>query len=129
MIKTSPIVLIMAILLIQNPLKAQQKTSLFIETPCQATELPEEILAPDSDPFKILPNPNKGEFLLEFHDVQIRERAEITICNMQGSIIWQNSYAYLDSQYPVHLNDAKSGLYVVTIRRGESFSREKLIVF
>ncbi len=129
MLKITPVVLFLAILLIQNPLKAQQKVSLFIETPCQATELPDEIYLPDNNPFTINPNPNQGDFILEFDDVLIKERAEISIYNIQGSIIWQNSVDDPGSQYPVHLKNAKSGLYLVTVRQGESLSREKLIVF
>lgn len=124
-----PFMLFLTILVLHNPVKAQQSISLFIDTPCQISNQTEPIKLPDIDLFEIFPNPNQGDFTVKFIDTQLNERAEISIYDSRGKLIWLNCLEVTESQHPVHLSGISSGLYVVSINCGQLISREKLIIY
>ena len=60
---------------------------------------------------KLYPNPNNGRFVLE---TDIEEKAEITIYNMNGKLVYRSGFENLPAKTEISISEAK-GLYILKI--------------
>ncbi len=75
----------------------------------------------------IFPNPvaTGGQIHARFNPVN--SEAEITICNMQGEILFKDRVAQGQNRYDLQAS-MESGVYIMTIREKDGFATEKFIV-
>ena len=78
--------------------------------------------------FSIFPNPNKGEFTIKLNSNSGND-INIDVFDMRGRRIFNNSFTNgSDFNQTINLNNAKSGMYLVTISDGTSKTIKKIIV-
>jgi subtilisin-like proprotein convertase family protein len=78
--------------------------------------------------FAIFPNPNKGEFTVKLNSNSGND-INIDIFDIRGRRIFNNSYTNgSDFNQTINLNNAKSGMYLVTISDGTNKTTKKIIV-
>jgi Secretion system C-terminal sorting domain len=79
----------------------------------------------DEKSVKIYPNPNNGNFTLEFSN--LNSRAEIRIFNAIGATIYRSMIKEQDQQ-KINLSGIKKGLYFVKVMDGKEQMVKKMIV-
>ncbi len=78
--------------------------------------------------FSLYPNPNKGNFTVKFNSVS-ENKVGITVHDMRGRIIFDNSYdnTGLFSQN-IQLDNAQSGVYLVTVKDGDRKEVKRIVI-
>jgi hypothetical protein len=78
--------------------------------------------------FSLYPNPNKGNFTVKFNSAS-QNNVGITVHDMRGRIIFDNSYdnTGLFSQN-IQLDNAQSGVYLVTVKNGDRKEVKRIVI-
>ncbi|MGE4346514.1 MAG: T9SS type A sorting domain-containing protein, partial [Flavobacteriaceae bacterium] len=77
---------------------------------------------------KIYPNPNNGNFTVEF-DSGIWEDATISVFDINGRKIFDQTYSNTGkTSQNISLNDVQAGVYIVKINGGTTSEIHKIIV-
>ncbi len=80
----------------------------------------------NSSDFKIYPNPNRGEFTLEFTKSTLSKNTSLRIYNSSGVLI--QSDANLKSENLINLNNTQQGIYFVQIITDSGFITKKISI-
>jgi subtilisin-like proprotein convertase family protein len=80
------------------------------------------------DGFAIFPNPNNGEFTVNLNSSSDKD-ISIDVFDIRGRRVFSNSYMNTaDFSEVVKLNNAQSGLYLVTVKNGNQQITKKIVV-
>lgn len=78
--------------------------------------------------FMIYPNPNKGTFNIMIKDSNSQD-VNISVFDIRGRRIFENIYESSPSfNQPINLDNAQSGVYLVTIENGNSKLTKRIII-
>lgn len=78
--------------------------------------------------FSIFPNPNKGEFTIKLNSISNQD-ITVDVLDVRGRRIFNNVYANnSDFNQVVTLNNAQSGLYLVTVSDGDKQTTRKIVI-
>ena len=78
--------------------------------------------------FSIFPNPNRGEFTIKLNSISNQD-ITVDVMDVRGRRIFNNVYAnYSDFNQVVTLNNAQSGLYLVTVSDGDKKTTRKIVI-
>ncbi|WP_313804782.1 reprolysin-like metallopeptidase [Flavobacterium sp.] len=78
--------------------------------------------------FTIYPNPNNGNFNVQFNSVSGNE-IKIGVHDMRGRLVFENSYQNTGAiNQNVQLNNVQSGIYIVTVQDGEHKEVKKIVI-
>ena len=76
----------------------------------------------------IYPNPNKGNFNLQFTNAGANE-IKVNVYDMRGRKIFENSYANESTfNENIQLNNAQSGIYLVSVTAGDKKIVKRIVV-
>lgn len=73
--------------------------------------------------FRMYPNPNAGNFILEFND--LKEPAELRITDINGRVVHVEK---IDDRYTTVTAELAPGVYLLTIDSGNQYFKKKLII-
>lgn len=72
----------------------------------------------DFDRLNVFPNPARENTILDF-DMQVAGELEITVFDVQGTVLWSAQHAYpasLRVHYPIDLSSYAPGTYIIRVR-------------
>lgn len=75
---------------------------------------------------KVFPNPNKGNFTLQFHAQS--SNVNVMVYDITGRKVFENNYSSSVLSENIQLNNTQSGVYFLTVKDGESSVVKKIIV-
>lgn len=83
----------------------------------------------DFSNLKLYPNPNKGEFTVDFNSVSNND-VEIEVYDISGRKVYNNIYSNVESRFneTVSLLNVQSGVYIMNVTQGSSTTSRKLII-
>jgi len=80
------------------------------------------------DNFTLYPNPNKGSFNVKFNSITNND-IKVSVYDMQGREIQNKLYQNIGSfDQNIQLNNAQSGMYLVTVKDGDNKVVKKIVV-
>jgi subtilisin-like proprotein convertase family protein len=102
--------------------------SWFVEV-CETIETPLSTDEFDLVDYKIFPNPNNGEFNIQFKTSKSK-KIKIEVYDLSGRSIYKNSYEISDGAFNenIILNNAQTGLYILNLDNGINKTTKKIIV-
>lgn len=77
--------------------------------------------------FQLFPNPTSGSVNMTIPQV-VRGEATITVTNISGQQVYQQSYNNPQSTLPLQLKHLPAGVYMVQLRTNEGFATQKLTI-
>ena len=75
------------------------------------------------------PNPNKGNFTVQFNSAS-NDDVNITVHDIRGRVIFDNQYTNNSGLFSqnIELENAQSGVYLVSIENGQRKEVKKIVV-
>lgn len=99
--------------------------SFFIEVCSQEVTL----TTPDYgfDDFVVYPNPSKGDFIIQFSNAT--SDIKVSVHDMRGRLVYENEFGGADAfNQNIQLNDAKAGVYLLSVTDGNRKEVKRIIV-
>ncbi len=95
-----------------------------------AAEFKTNVLANDqfkATSFSILPNPNKGNFTIQFTSNSMNNR-KIEVIDLSGRVIFENIFDQTSLSENIQLFNTETGVYIVSITDGNNKMFKKIII-
>ncbi|NRD21602.1 S8 family serine peptidase [Winogradskyella litoriviva] len=82
-----------------------------------------------SEDLVIYPNPNKGDFTINFGN-NIDNSVKVSVIDTRGRIVYKNTYSKNSTQFnaAINLGEVESGIYIVNITQGNNKTSQKIII-
>ena len=78
--------------------------------------------------FVLYPNPNKGNFTVQF-DSKSNNEIGISVHDMRGRLILNNTYSNTDLfSQNIELANVQSGVYLVTVQDGDKKAVKRVVI-
>lgn len=80
--------------------------------------------------FGMYPNPTKGKFVLQFASAAAFDNVDVTIANITGQLVYNNTYKHNGGQFSqeINLTELPRGVYMVTLAAGGEKQIQKLVI-
>ena len=85
-------------------------------------------MMPDSEIINLYPNPNNGNFNIEFLDPEKTEKSEIIISDLGGKQIYHVTISAEEITKQFDLANIRSGMYIMTVISKEIIVTKKFII-
>lgn len=84
---------------------------------------------PNTSKLRIVPNPNNGTFIINFINDK-NESMEVEVKNYLGQTLYrQNHNATIgDNSFAIKMNDVKSGIYLLSVKKSSGITQSQVIV-
>ena len=64
---------------------------------------------------KVYPNPSEGVFMLDFNEIELKGKVEITIFNALGQLIYAKSYQNIGNIEQINISNSHAGIYMLHV--------------
>ena len=81
----------------------------------------------DKSAIKIYPTPSDGNLSIET-DRLVGQKANITVFDISGKIIWNHSISSFGPKEQIQLNNLNAGSYLMTVESEEQIYRRKIVL-
>lgn len=89
-------------------------------------DLSDELKSIDNLSVNVYPNPNNGQFTVDFSDEEIKQHTSINILNLMGEIVYTKTVN--SSIIQIDINDQPKGIYLVQIISNSKSTVKKVII-
>lgn len=121
-------ILLTSLLLSVNRGFSQIVRSLYVNTPCVMTMVPEADRNAVKNDITIFPNPNSGSFYIEFTTKLQPVEIVITIINELGYAVLTERPVILNNKININLSGFKPGIYLIRLSTGKEILLKKFII-
>jgi hypothetical protein len=97
---------------------------------CFETIISNNVFIPKILEVKIIPNPNNGNFNIQFaNNSSNGNGVKVLVYDMRGRVILENNFENSATfNQNIQLNNAQSGVYLLTVTDGEIKQTKKIVV-